>query len=102
MYVIVLGIDPGVANTGYGVVAQQRGRLFALDGGVVETSAGLDPASASPRSTGGSRELIDEYKPDAVALEDVYFGQNVRSAFAVGQARGVVMLAAGQRDIPCA
>ena len=44
VYVIVLGIDPGVANTGYGVVAQQRGRLVALDGGVIETSAGPTPA----------------------------------------------------------
>lgn len=102
MYVIVLGIDPGVANTGYGVVAQQRGRLFALDGGVVETSAGLDPAKRLTAIHRRIAELIDEYKPDAVALEDVYFGQNVRSAFAVGQARGVVMLAAGQRNIPCA
>ena len=42
MHVIVLGIDPGVANTGYGIVAHDRGRLFALDGGVVETRAGLD------------------------------------------------------------
>ena len=102
MYVIVLGIDPGVANTGYGVVAQQRGRLFALDGGVVETPAGLD----TPRRLRVIHErvgaLIDEYKPDAVALEDVYFGVNARSAFAVGQARGVVLLAAGQRDVPTA
>ena len=45
--------------------------------------------------------LIDEYDPDAVALEDLYFGANARSAFAVGQARGVVMLAAGRRGIPC-
>ena len=46
--------------------------------------------------------LIDEYGPDALALEDLYFGANARSAFAVGQARGVVLLAAGQRGIPCA
>ena len=46
-------------------------------------------------------ELIDEHGPDAVAVEDLYFGANARSAFAVGQARGVVMLAAGQRGLPC-
>ena len=45
--------------------------------------------------------LLDEHEPDAVALEDLYFGTNARSAFAVGQARGVVMLAAGQRGLPC-
>jgi crossover junction endodeoxyribonuclease RuvC len=102
MYVIVLGIDPGVANTGYGVVAQQRGRIFALDGGVVETPAGRDAGArlASVHERVGA--LMDEYRPDALALEDLYFGANTRSAFAVGQARGVVMLAAGQRGIGCA
>ena len=47
-------------------------------------------------------ELLDAYAPDALAVEDLYFGANARSAFAVGQARGVVMLAAGQRGLPCA
>src|SRR5262249_30237336 len=47
-------------------------------------------------------ELIDRYTPEAVAVEELYFGANARSAFAVGQARGVVVLAAGQRAIPCA
>jgi crossover junction endodeoxyribonuclease RuvC len=102
VYVIVLGIDPGVANTGYGVVAQERGRLFALDGGVIETRAGVDPGLRLRDIHERVAALLDEYRPDALALEDVYFGQNARSAFAVGQARGVVMLAAGQRGIPCA
>jgi crossover junction endodeoxyribonuclease RuvC len=102
VYVIVLGIDPGVANTGYGVVAQQRGRMVALDGGVIETSPALEPARRLASIYARVSELMDEYRPDAVALEDVYFGANARSAFAVGQARGVVMLAAGQRSIPCA
>jgi crossover junction endodeoxyribonuclease RuvC len=101
VYVIVLGIDPGVANTGYGVVAQQRGRLFALDGGVIETAAGLEIGRRLTTIHARVGELIDEYRPDAVALEDLYFGANAHSAFAVGQARGVVMLAAGQRDVPC-
>ncbi len=100
MYVIVLGIDPGVANTGYGVVAQHQGRMLALDGGVVETSPGLDAGRRLAIIHDRVCGLIDEYHPDALALEDVYFGVNARSAFAVGQARGVVMLAAGQRGIP--
>jgi crossover junction endodeoxyribonuclease RuvC len=101
VHVIVLGIDPGVANTGYGVVAHHRGRLVALDGGVIETSPGQDAGArlASIHERVGA--LMDEYTPDAVAVEDLYFGANARSAFAVGQARGVVILAAGQREIPC-
>jgi crossover junction endodeoxyribonuclease RuvC len=99
--VIVLGIDPGLANTGYGVVRLRAGRLAALDGGVVQTPAGM-PAelrlAAIHRSIG---DLIDLHEPVAVALEQLYFGQNVRTAFAVGQARGVVMAAAGARGIPC-
>ena len=102
VYVIVLGIDPGVANTGYGVVAQQRGRMVALDGGVIETAAGRDAGARLAVIYDRVGALLDEYRPDAVALEDVYFGTNARSAFAVGQARGVVMLAAGQRAVPCA
>jgi crossover junction endodeoxyribonuclease RuvC len=102
VHVIVLGIDPGVANTGYGVVAQHRGRLVALDGGVIETRPGTDPALRLADIHDGVARLLDEYRPDALAVEDVYFGANARSAFAVGQARGVVLLAAGQRGVPSA
>ncbi len=101
VHVIVLGIDPGVANTGYGVVAHHRGRLVALDGGVIETSPRVPPAARLAAIHARVCELIAEHRPDALAIEDLYFGTNARSAFAVGQARGVVMLAAGQRRVPC-
>ena len=99
---IVLGIDPGVANTGYGVVAQHRGRLVALDGGVIETSPGVDAARRLADIHAAIAKVMDDYRPDALAVEDLYFGANARSAFAVGQARGVVLLAAGQRGMPTA
>ncbi len=98
---VVLGIDPGTANTGFGVVARRGGRLLALDGGVIETAAGGELAARLGRIHARVGELLDAYRPDAVALEDLFFGANARSAFAVGQARGVVMLAAGQRGLPC-
>ena len=98
---IVLGIDPGTANTGYGVVARQGGRMVALDGGVVQTSPASEPAARLAAIHARVAELLDEHRPEAVAVEELYFGANVRSAFAVGQARGVVLLAAGQRGIPC-
>jgi crossover junction endodeoxyribonuclease RuvC len=99
---IVLGIDPGVANTGYGVVRLVGGgRLAALDGGVIETAAGVTVERRLAAIFGRVVELIEEHGPQAVALEDLYFGANARSAFAVGQARGVVMLAAGQRGLAC-
>ena len=101
MHVIVLGIDPGVANTGYGIVAHDRGRLVALDGGVIKTRARLEGGARLVQIHARVGELMDAYAPDAVAVEDLYFGANAHSAFAVGQARGVVILAAGQREIPC-
>lgn len=100
--VIVLGIDPGLANTGYGVVTRRGGRLAALDGGVIRTPAGAPQERRLADIHAAVEELLGEHEPDAVALEELYFGQNVRTAFAVGQARGVVMLAAGQHAVPCA
>jgi crossover junction endodeoxyribonuclease RuvC len=99
--VIVLGIDPGLANTGYGVVARRGGRLLALDGGVITTRAELAPERRLAEIHAAVDALLEEHEPHAMALEELYFGQNVRTAFAVGQARGVVVLAAGQHGVPC-
>jgi crossover junction endodeoxyribonuclease RuvC len=99
---IVLGIDPGLANTGYGVVAGRAGRLAALDGGVINTPAGLAVERRLRMVHDRVLELIDEHGCTAMALEELYFGQNVQTAFAVGHARGVTMLAAGERGMPCA
>jgi crossover junction endodeoxyribonuclease RuvC len=98
---VVLGIDPGTANSGYGVVARQGARLVALDGGVIETAARTDPGERLALIFDRVDGLLSEYSPDALAVEDLYFGANARSAFAVGQARGVIILAAGRRGIPC-
>lgn len=98
---VVLGIDPGLASTGYGVVGRRDGRLVALDGGVIETSASLATERRLARIAARARELLDEHGCEAVAFEDLYFGQNIVSAFAVGHARGVLMLLAGERGIPC-
>jgi len=98
---IVLGIDPGTANTGYGVVERRGGRLTALDGGVITTRP---EAPMQIRLSNIHRrvcELLDEHSVSVVSMEDIYFGRNASSAFSVGQARGVVMLAAGQRRLPC-
>jgi crossover junction endodeoxyribonuclease RuvC len=99
--VIVLGIDPGLANTGYGVIAQRQGRLVALDGGTIQTRSGVPTERRLADIHRAIDALLTEHEPDGLALEELYFGQNVRTAFAVGQARGVVMLAAGQRGVPC-
>jgi crossover junction endodeoxyribonuclease RuvC len=97
---IVLGIDPGTASTGYGVVVSQGSRLRVLEEGVISTVAGVPLERRLADIYVRVGELIDRYMPDALAIEELYFGVNVRTAFAVGQARGVVLLAAGQRGVP--
>jgi crossover junction endodeoxyribonuclease RuvC len=104
---IVLGIDPGLASTGYGVVATGESaggmsRLVALDGGVIATPSDRPHEHRLAELHRSVSALLEKHDPGVVALEELYFGQNARTAFAVGQARGVVMLAAGQREIPCA
>jgi crossover junction endodeoxyribonuclease RuvC len=98
---IVLGIDPGLANTGYGVVARRDGRLLALDGGVIATPAGVSIERRLARIATRLRELLAEHGCEAMALEELYFGANAQSAFAVGHARGVAMLVAGERGLAC-
>ena len=99
--VVVMGIDPGVANTGFGVVRVAGGRMSAVDGGVIEVPAGEPVERRLSKIHEDLAELIVWHQPVAVALEDVYFGKNVRSAIAVGQGRGVALLAAGQCGVPC-
>ena len=97
---LVLGIDPGTASTGYGIVSGAGSRLARVDHGVVETRAGVALERRLAEINARVGELLDVHHPDALAVEELYFGANVRTAFAVGQARGVVLLAAGQRGIP--
>lgn len=96
-----MGIDPGVANTGFGVVRVAGSRITAIDGGVIEAPPGESISRRLERIHQGLAELIGWHEPAAVALEDIYFGKNVRSAIAVGQARGVAMLAAAQGGVEC-
>ncbi len=99
--VIVLGIDPGTANTGYGVVMARGSTLAALDGGVIGTGPHEPLERRLARIHVRVSDLIAEHRPQAMAVEDLFFGQNVRTAFAVGQARGAIMLSAGMHGVPC-
>ena len=97
---IVLGIDPGSANTGYGLVVAEGSRLIRIDHGVITTAASCPFGQRLADIHAGVAELLARHGVDAVAVEELYFGANARSAFAVGQARGVVLLAAGQAGVP--
>jgi crossover junction endodeoxyribonuclease RuvC len=99
--IVVMGIDPGVASTGFGVVRVAGASMSAIDGGVIEAPSNESLEQRLALIHRELEQLISWHDPVAVALEDLYFGKNVRSAIAVGQARGVVMLAAAQHDVPC-
>jgi crossover junction endodeoxyribonuclease RuvC len=96
-----MGIDPGVANLGFGIVRVEGNHMVALDGGVVETAAEMPIERRLERIHRALAELIAWHQPRALAIESVYFGKNVHSATAVGQASGVAMLAAAQSEIGC-
>jgi crossover junction endodeoxyribonuclease RuvC len=98
---VVMGVDPGAANLGFGVVRIEGSHLVALDGGVIETSPEQPLERRLERIHKALSELIEWHEPKALAVEDLYFGRNVRSAMAVGQACGVTMLAAAQRGVSC-
>lgn len=97
----VIGIDPGTASTGFGVVESRARSLTTLTGGVIATAADVPLERRLAAIAGHLGALLDEHSPDALAIEEVFFGRNARSAFAVGQARGAVLAAAGAREIPC-
>jgi crossover junction endodeoxyribonuclease RuvC len=98
---VVMGIDPGAANLGFGIVRVEGNHMVALDGGVVETTPELPMERRLERIHGALAELIAWHEPRAMAIESVYFGKNVQSATAVGQACGVAMLAAAQGGVDC-
>ena len=98
----VLGIDPGTAACGYGIVHGSAGRLRAGESGCWRTSARERLDVRLLTIFEGVRELIAEHEPDAVALEESYVGADARIALSVGQARGAVLVAAAAAGVECA
>lgn len=96
---IVLGIDPGTASLGYGIIERNRGRLRAVDHGCLETSADLPLPERLLAIHRFVSDLVELHSPDILAIERIFFSRNAQTAFAVGQARGVVLLVAGQLQI---
>jgi crossover junction endodeoxyribonuclease RuvC len=98
--VITLGIDPGTAICGFGVVELRNGGLRLLDAGCVRTESGTDDAQRLSQLHAALRQLIGEHRPERVGVERLFFQRNVQTAMAVGQARGVALLAAAEAGLP--
>jgi crossover junction endodeoxyribonuclease RuvC len=97
----VLGIDPGTAACGYGIVQRNGGRLRAVDHGWWQTRPAERPELRLKTIFDGVSALIEVHRPDAVALEDSFVGADARIALSVGQARGVVLVASARAGIAC-
>ena len=98
----VLGIDPGTAACGYGIVHEKDGRLRAIDHGWWQTPAAQRLELRLKTIFDAVVELVEEHRPDAVALEESFVGVDARTALSVGQARGAVMVAAASAGVECA
>ena len=95
----VLGIDPGTAATGYGIVEEREGSLHAIRFGAITSPASLPFAQRLLRIHRELRTLLTDLRPDCAAVEAVFFARNVQSALRLGQARGVVLLALAEAGI---
>jgi crossover junction endodeoxyribonuclease RuvC len=97
--VIILGIDPGLANTGWGVVEHRGSRFRCVAYGCVTTPATEATSARLARLHSEILEVIGRYRPTDAAVENVYFGSNAKTAFATGQARGVALLATAEAGL---
>lgn len=97
---IILGIDPGTATTGYGIIKKAGNNLKVLDYGCITTSPDLFPGERLKRINNELNKLIKKYQPKVLAVENVYFFKNLKTAMPVSQAKGVVLLTAAKKKIP--
>ncbi len=96
---VVLGIDPGTAVTGYGVVSGERGAPRLVECGIIRTRPRDSLALRLQEIHAGVAELIVRHRPDALAIEDVFYARNVRTTIVLGHARGVILLAAANASL---
>ena len=98
---IILGVDPGIADTGFGVIEiEKNGKLICLDYGSIKTKAGLELSDRLESLNKELEKIIKKYKPRLMSVEQLFFCNNAKTALIVGQARGVVLLTARLNKVP--
>ena len=98
---LVLGIDPGLAITGFGLVCTtERNEYACVDYGVLRTASNLPDAQRLRKLYDELKELINQHHPDSSAVEKLFFQKNVKTAFAIGRAQAIAILAAADRGVP--
>jgi len=98
--VVILGIDPGTATTGYGIIETNGSKIKLLDYGCIRTEAGIPLGRRLEQIYQGVQGLIKNWQPGEIAIEELFFNKNTRTALTVGQARGVIILAGAQNRLP--
>jgi crossover junction endodeoxyribonuclease RuvC len=98
----VLGIDPGTATTGFGLISKDGSRISKLDYGVISTPKDLEMPKRLSILFDDLQELVHTHRPDVMAVEKLFFTNNITTAMSVSQARGIVLLVASQNNIPIA
>jgi crossover junction endodeoxyribonuclease RuvC len=99
-HVITLGVDPGTALCGFGIVALERGELRFVDAGVIRTPSNAPDGERLRQLHDSLRDLVAEHRPARVGIERLFFQRNVQTAMTVGQARGVALLVAAELSVP--
>lgn len=97
---IILGIDPGTATTGFGLIEIKQREIECLDFGVIETSPKLEMPERLKKIHKDLNKIIKDYDPKLVAVESLFFFKNIKTAIPVSQARGVIILTVSQKNIP--
>ena len=96
----ILGIDPGVAIVGFGLIESERGAVRMLQYGAVNTSAGLPLATRLVQIEQDLTQLIQQFKPDEIAIEELFFSKNITTGIAVAHGRGVILCTAEKLGVP--
>ena len=97
---IILGLDPGLGTTGWGIIAKEGNRLSHIDNGEISTDAKMPLANRLVAIDEKLRAVLDHFKPDCAAVEEVFVNKNPQSTLKLGQARGVVLLSAARAGVP--
>jgi crossover junction endodeoxyribonuclease RuvC len=97
----ILGVDPGIARTGWGIIEVQGQKLQVLKYGCLETDSKENVAQRLEKIYNKISELIIEYEPQEMVVEELFFNTNAKTAFVVGQARGAIILSGAKNNIPC-
>ena len=95
----ILGIDPGIATVGYGIIEYENGRFRTVATGAIETPAGIDVENRLEIVYNDLCELIKMYSPTEMSIEELFFNTNQKTAIAVAEARGVILLAARKNNL---